>query len=246
MIAVLAARQGEVVNIGQAIVSLINPDDLWVRADVEETYIDRIRLGDRMTVRLPSGVERVGTVFYRGVDADYATQRDVSRTKRDIKTFEVRLRVGNSDRRLWPGLDGLCHGPLDRPAVGSRGGVRKKHNEERKVATIEVEDIRKCFNGFCAVDGLSFTVEHGEVFGLLGPNGAGKSTLIRMLTTLLPPTSGTARVNGFDVVESPDAVRRCIGVIPQAMTSDLDLTAARTCTSSPNSTASPASAGCGL
>lgn len=112
VIAVLAARQGEVVNIGQAIVSLINPDDLWVRANVEETYIDRIRLGDRMTVRLPSGVERVGTVFYRGVDADYATQRNVSRTKRDIKTFEVRLRVGNSDRRLWPGLTAYVTVPL--------------------------------------------------------------------------------------------------------------------------------------
>lgn len=104
VISVLAALQGEVVNIGQPIVSIVNPDDLWVRADVEETYIDRVRLGDRMTVRLPSGAERAGTVFYRGVDADYATQRDVSRTKRDIKTFELRLRVDNSDRRLWPGM----------------------------------------------------------------------------------------------------------------------------------------------
>jgi len=104
VVSVLAARQGEVVNISQPIVSLINPDDLWVRADVEETYIDRVTLGERMSVRLPSGAERMGTVFYRGVDADYATQRDVSRTKRDIKTFELRLRVDNSDRRLWPGM----------------------------------------------------------------------------------------------------------------------------------------------
>jgi len=94
------------------------------------------------------------------------------------------------------------------------------------VAIIEVENLRKCFNGFCAVDGLSFEVQHGEVFGLLGPNGAGKSTLIRMLTTLLPPTSGTARINGFDIVRQADAVRKCIGVIPQAMTTDLDLSAA--------------------
>ena len=94
------------------------------------------------------------------------------------------------------------------------------------MAIIEVENLRKCFNGFCAVDGLSFEVQHGEVFGLLGPNGAGKSTLIRMLTTLLPPTSGTARINGFDIVRQADAVRKCIGVIPQAMTTDLDLSAA--------------------
>ncbi len=101
---VRAVRQGEVVTVGQPVVSLINQDDLWVRADVEETYIDRVRLGDRLTVRLPSGVEREGTVFYRGVDADFATQRDVSRTKRDIKTFEVRLRVDKADRRLAVGM----------------------------------------------------------------------------------------------------------------------------------------------
>jgi HlyD family secretion protein len=103
-VSILDARQGEVVNIGQPILTLINPDDLWVRADVEETYIEKIRLGDSLKVRFPSGEERMGTVFFRGVDAGYATQRDVSRTKRDIKTFEIRLRVDNRDRLLWPGL----------------------------------------------------------------------------------------------------------------------------------------------
>jgi HlyD family secretion protein len=104
MVDVLAARAGEFVEAGQPVVTLINPDDLWVRADVEETYIDRVRIGDRRTVRLPSGEERVGTVFYRGVNAGFATQRDVSRTKRDIKTFEIRLRVDNADRRLAVGM----------------------------------------------------------------------------------------------------------------------------------------------
>lgn len=101
---VRAALQGEVVNPGQAIVSLVNPGDLWVSINVPETYIDRIRLGDKLMVRFPSGMEKQGVVFFRGVDADYATERDVSRTKRDIKTFEVRLRVDNSDHRIWPGL----------------------------------------------------------------------------------------------------------------------------------------------
>ncbi len=101
---VRAATRGEVVNAGQPIVTLVDPNDLWVRADVEESYIDRIRLGDTLRVRLPSGQVREGRVFYRGVDADYATQRDVSRTKRDIKTFEVRLRVDNRDRRLAVGM----------------------------------------------------------------------------------------------------------------------------------------------
>ena len=90
---------------------------------------------------------------------------------------------------------------------------------------VEVLEITKYFGAFCAVDHLSFNVERGEMFGLLGPNGAGKSTLIRMLTTLIPPTSGTARINGLDVVRSASEVRRTIGVIPQALTSDLDLSA---------------------
>ena len=90
---------------------------------------------------------------------------------------------------------------------------------------VEVDNLTKRFGDFCAVDALNFSVEAGEVFGLLGPNGAGKSTLIRMLTTLVPPTSGTARVNGFDIVRAPNDVRHCIGVIPQAMTSDLELSA---------------------
>jgi HlyD family secretion protein len=104
IVAVLAVRQGEVVGVNQTILTLINPEDLWVRADVEESYIEGIHLGDALTVRLPSGVEKPGTVFYRSVVADFATQRDVSRSKRDIRTFEIRLRLDNRDRGLWPGL----------------------------------------------------------------------------------------------------------------------------------------------
>jgi len=107
-----AARTGEVVTAGQPVVTLINPDDLWVRADVEETYIDRVRIGTALTVRLPSGVERSGAVFYRGADAGFATQRDVSRTKRDIKTFEIRLRVDNRDRVLAVGMTAYVLLPL--------------------------------------------------------------------------------------------------------------------------------------
>ena len=107
-----SARQGEVVNAGQAIVTLIDQDNLWVRADVEETYVDQIHLGDKLKVRLPSGAEREGTVFYRGVDADYATQRDVSRSKRDIKTFEIRLRCDNRDRSLAVGMTAYVTMPL--------------------------------------------------------------------------------------------------------------------------------------
>jgi len=94
---------------------------------------------------------------------------------------------------------------------------------EPKVA-ISVENVVKRYGDFTAVDGITFRVEDGEIFGLLGPNGAGKSTLIRMMTTLTPVTSGRAIVSGHDVSREPDAVRRAIGVIPQALTSDVDLT----------------------
>jgi ABC-2 type transport system ATP-binding protein len=91
------------------------------------------------------------------------------------------------------------------------------------MAAIDVRSIVKKFGDFTAVNGISFAVDEGEIFGLLGPNGAGKSTLIRMLVTLLPPTAGTALVHGYDIVKQADGVRHSIGVIPQAMTSDLEL-----------------------
>jgi ABC-2 type transport system ATP-binding protein len=90
---------------------------------------------------------------------------------------------------------------------------------------IEVSKLKKQFGEFVAVKGVSFSVHTGEIFGLLGPNGAGKTTLIRMMTTLTPPTSGSAIVGGHDVVTDADGVRHAIGVIPQALTSDPELTA---------------------
>jgi ABC-2 type transport system ATP-binding protein len=89
---------------------------------------------------------------------------------------------------------------------------------------IRVENIVKKYGDFEAVKGVNFEVADGEIFGLLGPNGAGKSTLIRMMTTLIPVTSGKALVGGHDVGKEPNAVRRMIGVIPQSLTSDQDLT----------------------
>ncbi len=97
-------------------------------------------------------------------------------------------------------------------------------------AAIEVADIVKRFGDFVAVKGISFAVADGEIFGLLGPNGAGKSTLIRMLTTLLEPSGGSARVEGFDVMTQAEQVRRVIGVIPQALTSDPELSVAENLT----------------
>jgi len=112
----------------------------------------------------------------------------------------------DSSRSANPGKNG--------PAVSSNGVVN----------AIEVEHIVKKYGDFTAVDDVTFSVKEEEIFGLLGPNGAGKSTLIRMMTTLIPITSGKARIAGHDVASDPDDARRAIGVIPQALTSDIDLT----------------------
>lgn len=90
---------------------------------------------------------------------------------------------------------------------------------------IRAEELTKIYNGgLVAVDRVTFSVREGEVFGFLGPNGAGKTTTIKMLTTVLKPTSGRAYVMGFDVVKQQNEVRKVIGVVPQEYTADSDLT----------------------
>lgn len=89
---------------------------------------------------------------------------------------------------------------------------------------VETEALRKEFGELVAVEGLDLRIEEGEIFGLLGPNGAGKTTTLSMLATLVKPTSGTGRVNGYDIVKHPDQVRRSIGIVFQDPSSDDILT----------------------
>jgi HlyD family secretion protein len=104
IVSVRVAKQGEMVAEGGPIVVVVDMDHLWVRADVEESFIDLIHFGDRMRVRLPSGDTLEGSVFFKGVEGDFATQRDVSRTKRDIKTFAIKVALPNPGRRLFTGM----------------------------------------------------------------------------------------------------------------------------------------------
>ncbi len=103
-VSVRAARQGEVVNIGAPIVTIMELSDTWVRAAIPETYADQIGLGDTLRVRLPGGTVTSGKVFFKGVEGDYATQRDVSRRKRDIKTIVLKVRLDNPKGAYVPGM----------------------------------------------------------------------------------------------------------------------------------------------
>ena len=103
-VSVRAARQGEVVNIGAPIVTIVDLSDTWVRAAIPETYADHIGYGDVLRVRLPGGTVTSGKVFFKGVEGDYATQRDVSRRKRDIKTIVLKVRLDNPKGAYVPGM----------------------------------------------------------------------------------------------------------------------------------------------
>lgn len=104
VVSVRVARQGEVVQNGGPIVTVVDIDHLWVDAYVPENLIDSIQFGEKLNVKLPSGNVIEGTVFFKGVQMDYATERDVSRTKRDVKTFEIKVAIPNPDHRLFVGM----------------------------------------------------------------------------------------------------------------------------------------------
>ncbi|HLN07616.1 MAG TPA: ATP-binding cassette domain-containing protein [Xanthobacteraceae bacterium] len=105
------------------------------------------------------------------------------------------------------------------------GGEHDMGQQDRSTGpSIDISALTRRFGDFVAVDGVTLTIGKGEIFGLIGPNGAGKSTLIKMLTTLLPPTSGRATVAGFDLMAAPHKVRRHIGYVPQLLSADGALT----------------------
>jgi HlyD family secretion protein len=103
-VSVRAAREGEVVNPGSPIVTIVDLNDSWVRASIPETQADHIAIGDTLKVQLPSGETVQGKVFFKAVEGDYATQRDVSRRKRDIKTVALKVRIDNSKKLFVPGM----------------------------------------------------------------------------------------------------------------------------------------------
>jgi ABC-2 type transport system ATP-binding protein len=108
--------------------------------------------------------------------------------------------------------------------MSSQESVSVKTDNSQRPVVVKVENLSKTFGQLKAVDGVSFEIKEGEIFGFLGPNGAGKSTTINMLTTLLKPSGGMAQITGIDIRKQPNEVRRNVGVVPQEYTADEDLT----------------------
>jgi HlyD family secretion protein len=104
LVSVRAAREGEVVSPGTPIVTIVDLDYTWAYAAIPETYADRIRLGDQLNVRMPSGHVASGEVIFKAAESDFATQRDVGRRKRDIRTVGLKVRLDNRQRNLVPGM----------------------------------------------------------------------------------------------------------------------------------------------
>lgn len=104
IVTVRAAREGEVVNLGQPIVIITDLGDTWVRAAIPETQADHIAIGDQLNARLPSGETIPGKIIFKAPEADFATQRDVDRRKRDIKSIAIKLAVDNSKKTMVPGM----------------------------------------------------------------------------------------------------------------------------------------------
>ena len=109
-------------------------------------------------------------------------------------------------------------------AIGNLNVTRQPAALPSGSNAVETRLLTRRYGSLVAVNHLNFSCPHGVIFGLLGPNGAGKSTMIKMLTTLLPPTEGTALVAGFDIVREPRSVRRNIGYVSQMLSADGDLT----------------------
>ena len=124
IVSVRVAKEGEVVSIGSPIVVVVDINHLWVRASVEESYADAIKFGQKLTVELPSGNKIEGSVFFKGAENEFATQRDVSRTKRDIKTFAIKVALPNPDGRLFTGMTAIVLLPRPaKPSWFSRAGA---------------------------------------------------------------------------------------------------------------------------
>src|SRR5246127_4688588 len=128
-VSVRAARQGEVVNIGAPIATIVDLNDTWARAAIPETYADRIGYGDSLHVRLPGGTITSGKVFFKGVEGDFATQRDVSRRKRDIKTIVLKIRLDNPKGAYVPGMTAEV---LVSPQQVKGGGTQSANAAERE------------------------------------------------------------------------------------------------------------------
>ena len=226
-------RQGEWVAAGDPVVTL-QVEAPYLRVEVPEERLSAFPVGGSVTVWPQARPDarfaaRVVSIKPR---SEFATRKNWGLQSRDLQTFSVRLAPQNAG--VVSGQTFVVEAGRTEViviviviAIGADCPLltMTTHNSQSSNdSSIEADNLTKRFGDVRRRRPVSFSVRAGETYGLLGPNGAGKTTLIRMLTTLLPPTSGHARVEGHDIVSDKSAVRAAIGTVSQAETTDENLT----------------------
>ncbi len=239
---------GEVVAAGAPVVTVMNPDDRWVRIFVREDRIGAVHLGQPATITADTYPDRTypGEVVFIASEAEF-TPKSVQTSEERVKlVYALKVRItGDPSRDLKPGVPADVRLDLSaaedaasktsseaprrrrhRHAMSSAAGDRPAtaRRRARPFALIELTGLVRRFRDLVAVDGLSFAVEEGELFGLVGPDGAGKTTTLRMLAGVLRPTAGDVRIGGVSVVRDPERVKPGIAYMSQRFGLYADLT----------------------
>ena len=204
-------QPGDLTLPGAPVLSMVDNQRLWVRAYLPENRLN-VKLGQQLWVTVDSYPERrfAGEVTFLARQAEFTPSNIQTPEERSKQVFRIKVTLKEGLGRPAARHVGRC--VAGRPAAMTTEPIIVTHHLTRR------------FGHLVAVDDVSFQVPKASIFGLLGPNGSGKSTIIRMLLGILPPTSGSAQVLGFDVTQDPEAIKRRIGYMSQQFSLYNDLT----------------------
>ena len=231
VITVRQAELGEVVAPGTPVVSVADLDHIWLRSYVAETDLGRIHWGQDATVTTDTypGKQYHGRISFIAPNAEFTPKSVQTYKERVTLVYRIKIDIDNPNHELKPGMPADAHMQL---AAGAKrkstafniGKVMTDSRQHESAIAIKAEGLTKSFPGVRAVDGLSFDVRAGEIFGLVGPDGAGKTTTLRMLAGIMPPDAGKATVAGCDVVRDPERAKHDLSYMPQRFGLYEDLT----------------------
>ena len=217
VIQVRQAELGEIMVPGTPVVTLADLDHVWLRAYINETDIGKVRYGQSATVTTDTypGKNYTGRVSFISANAEFTPKSVETHAERVTLVYRIRIDIDNPIART-----GSRHAGRRDAASASAGWIMNAPGS----CVIEADGLTKHFAAVAAVDGLTFTVDRGEIFGLVGPDGAGKTTTMRMLAGVMRPDGGSIVIDGVDVVADPEEGKPHISYMPQRFGLYEDLT----------------------